>query len=207
MRTIYNLKCTFCKKSFSRSSKDVASNKNRSCKNVFCSKECNNNYSKTHIYCNNCKKSITTINSVPRKFCSKSCSATYNNKHKTKGTRRSKLEIYLENELSMLYPNLKIDYNKKDTIGSELDIYIPSLKLAIELNGIFHYEPIYGQDKLNQIQFNDQNKFQQCQKLGISLCVIDTSAMINFKIEKANKYLDIIVSVISQAELVSSHTT
>jgi len=46
----------------------------------------------------------------------------------------------------MLYPDLVIHFNKKDAINSELDIYIPSLKLAFELNGIFHYEPIFGKE-------------------------------------------------------------
>ena len=80
-----------------------------------------------------------------------SCAATYNNKNKTHGTRRSKLECFIEKKLSELYPDLTIHYNQKDTINSELDIYIPSFKLAFELNGIFHYEPIYGEEKLNQI--------------------------------------------------------
>ena len=38
-----------------------------------------------------------------------------------------------------------------EAINSELDVYVPSLNLAFELNGIFHYEPIYGEKKLNQI--------------------------------------------------------
>ena len=84
-------------------------------------------------------------------FCSRSCSATFNNKNKTYGTRRSKLEVFLEKELIKLYPDLLFHFNRKDTINSELDIYIPSLKLAFELNGIFHYEPIYGDNKLSPL--------------------------------------------------------
>ena len=130
-------------------------------------------------------------------FCNSSCAAKYNNTHKTTGCRRSKIEIWIEKQLKILYPNLNILFNDKTAIKSELDIYIPSLSLAFELNGIFHYEPIYGQDKLKQIQHNDQNKFYLCQQNKINLCIIDISTIINFKPAKAQKFLDIICTIIS----------
>lgn len=131
------------------------------------------------------------------KFCSHSCSAIVNNKNKTYGIRRSKLEKWLEIELSELFPNLEIHYNRKDTISSELDIYIPSLSLAFELNGIFHYEPIYGEEKLNQIKNNDHRKFAACHEAGISLCVIDTSSQKYVKPSTSQRFLDIIFSMIT----------
>lgn len=97
-----------------------------------------------------------------------------------------------------LYPNLIFHFNHKDTINSELDIYIPSLKLAFEINGIFHYEPIFGKNKLHQIQNNDNNKFQLCQKHNISLCIIDTSSQKYFKEQTSKKYLNIITNIIDQ---------
>ena len=95
------------------------------------------------------------------------------------------------------YPDLEFYFNRKDAINSELDIYIPKLKLAFELNGIFHYEPIYGADKLNQTQNNDRRKFQACLEQGIELCIIDTSSLSYFKPDKVQKYLDIIVNIIN----------
>ena len=112
------------------------------------------------------------------------------------GIRRSKLEAWLEIKLIEQYPNFEIQFNRKDAINSELDIYIPSLKLAFELNGIFHYEPIYGNDKLNQIGNNDNRKFQACIERGIELCIIDTSTQKNFKEKSSKKFLDIITSFI-----------
>jgi len=129
-------------------------------------------------------------------FCSQSCSGTYSNTHKTKGTRVSKLEVYLQEQLTKLFPSLEIHYNRKDAINSELDIYIPSLKLAFELNGIFHYEPIFGEETLNKIQNNDSRKYQACIEKGISLCVIDSSGLKYFKPDNAKKYLDIVVNII-----------
>lgn len=118
--------------------------------------------------------------------------------HKKIGIRRSKLEIYLEKRLSFLYPNLKILYNDKAAINSELDIYISSLQLAFELNGIFHYEPIYGNKKLNQTQNNDERKFQACAENGISLCIIDTSQQKHFTEKSSQKYLKIICDIIDE---------
>lgn len=130
-------------------------------------------------------------------FCNHSCSATYNNTHKSKGTRISKLETFLREQLTKEYSYLDIRYNEKTAINSELDIYIPSLKLAFELNGIFHYEPIYGADKLKKIQNNDTRKMQACIEHSIELCIIDTSALSYFKIDKALKYYDIVVKLLT----------
>ena len=128
--------------------------------------------------------------------CSRSCATTYQNTHKTVGIRRSKLEAYIEEQLITLYPDLEIHFNRKDTINSELDIYIPSLKLAVELNGIFHYEPIFSPEQLTRSQNNDQRKMQACIERGIELCVIDTSHQTYFKPASSIQFLDIIVNLI-----------
>ena len=72
-----------------------------------------------------------------------------------------------------------------------------SLKLAFELNGIFHYEPIYGKKKLAQIQNNDSRKFQACIENNIEFCLIDVSQLKYFKPQNAQKFLDIITSIIN----------
>jgi hypothetical protein len=104
--------------------------------------------------------------------------------------------VWLENQLLSTYPNLDIVYNGKETINSELDIYIPSLKLAFELNGIFHYEPIYGQDKLSATQNNDCRKFQACLEQGIEMVIMDVSSLKYFKPQNAEKYLNIIKKIL-----------
>lgn len=152
------------------------------------------------LKCTQCGKSVIRVHSHLKKiknaFCSKSCAATYNNTHKTKGSRRSKLEIWLESKLTESYPSIKILYCDKTVINSELYIYVPSLNLAFELNGIYHYEPIYGDAKLSQIQNNDKRKFQACLEHGIELVLIDVSQLNYFKERNCQKYLDIIKNII-----------
>ena len=180
----------------------------------FCSQKCNGKSQFKSLECNclNCNinfiKKISQIKKSPNHFCSKTCASTYNNTHKTKGNRRSKLEIWLEKQLTILYPKLKIHYNKKDTINSELDIYIPSLNLAFELNGIFHYEPIYGKEKLKQITNNDNRKFQACLERGIELCIIDVSKLSYFKETNAIPFLNIILNILkSRGGGIQTHET
>jgi hypothetical protein len=86
----------------------------------------------------------------------------------------------------------------EDSHGSELDIYIPSLNLAFELNGILHYEPIYGTTKHQQIQSNDKSKYKACLDAGIDLCIIDTSQLKYFKPSNAQQYLDMVTGVMNK---------
>jgi hypothetical protein len=126
------------------------------------------------------------------------CAASYQNTHKTTGIRRSKLEVWLEEQLRQRYPDLEILFNAKEAINAELDIHFPSLNLAFELNGIYHYEPIYGPKKLASVQTNDCRRFQACLEKGIDLCVIDVSSMLHFKPNKGQRYLDIITHIVDE---------
>ena len=201
--------CPYCKKTFYLSKRriDMTLNRNRTRRtnSLFCSHRCARYYYHNPIFvnCAYCNKTVQKKKSSFAKpnqnlFCSCSCAATYNNTHKTKGTRRSKLEKWLEEKLTTMYPHMPIEFNAKGAIQSELDIYIPSLKLAFELNGIYHYEPIHGDKKLTSVINNDNNKMLACAKHKISLCVIDTSSLKNFKENKASTYLDIISKIINE---------
>lgn len=198
------VKCDYCQQNFEKMQKYIKSNlKLGSYKNHFCSNACSVKAKdkKKAVTCKQCSKiflkKCCQLKKSPISFCSSSCAATYNNTHKTHGYRRSKMETYFEQVLPIKYPDLEFHFNRKNAINSELDIYIPKLKLAFELNGIFHYEPIYGADKLSQTQNNDRRKFQACLEQGIELCIIDTSSLSYFKPDKAQKYLDIIVNIIN----------
>lgn len=198
--------CVFCKSTFYTIKKyvDFIHRKKGHRPIEYCSQNCWNLFRRVRINynCEQCSKSFSRIPSFSKKskhvFCGHSCAAKYSNSHKTTGCRRSKLEYWIENELSCKYPNLKIEYNKVNVINAELDIFIPDLKLAFELNGIFHYEPVYGEEKLMRMKTNDTRKFQACSENGISLCILDTYNVKYLKKERDKKFLDIIVNIIEE---------
>ena len=212
-RSLLPFNCQLCGKIFccEKHTIQAAIKGNASYKIKFCSSNCADRakYKQVTVNCKNCSKLFSKLPSDIKKsksknyFCSSSCAATYNNAHKTKGYRRSKLEVWLEIQLTKLYPNLKILYNSKEAINAELDIYIPSLSLAFELNGIFHYEPIYGKNELDKIhslariQNNDKRKFQACIENNIELCIIDTLRK-RFNEENSQQFLKIITSIINK---------
>lgn len=195
-----NLTCQNCNTEFLRKPSYVLQNIRLGCKNVFCSIGCRQEYkaknSTVEITCLECKQQFTSKKKENRKFCSQSCAASYNNKNKVTGNRRSKLEQYIEEQLRITFPDLEILFNSKEAIGSELDIFIPQLSLAFELNGIFHYEPIFGNKKLESINNNDKNKMIECAKHDIDLCIIDTTSQKYFKIDTSEKFLKIITEII-----------
>jgi len=200
--------CYNCGKTFYSSKKEIKRQINKGTNYVkYCSNECQikNKMKGSYFECKVCFKKIYRKKCEIGKnvFCGNSCSATYNNKHKKYGNKRSKLEIWIEAELSKKYPDLEIKYNDKNSIGSELDIFIPSIKVAFELNGIFHYEPIFGDKKLNQTKLNDKTKLESCHEKKIDLCIINTAEQKKFNQNKSKKYLDIIVDIIKSRLTIS----
>jgi hypothetical protein len=198
------LQCTQCNCTFKRTKKIIsrAINTPQYGELNFCSRKCQgaSKLKEKEVICKNCSKNFIKkecqIKKSNNNFCSRSCSVTYKNLNKNYGNKRSKLEDFLEKELIISFPSLQFLFNDKTTINSELDIYIPSLKLAFELNGIFHYEPIFGPEKLNQIQNNDKRKFQACLEHEIELVLIDVSSMKHFKPKNAIKFYNIIIDII-----------
>ena len=69
----------------------------------------------------------------------------------------------------------------------ELDIYIPSKKIAIEYNGLIWHSEKYGKDRNYHL-----NKTEECKKLGIKLIQIFEDEYINHKDIVFNKIAHII---------------
>jgi hypothetical protein len=171
----------------------------------WCSHECRypDNEDKL-VSCINCESVFKKRNSQciksPNHYCSHSCSASYNNTHKTHGTRRSKLEIYLEEQIKEQYPHLELICNQKTAIESELDFYFPELRFAIELNGITHYEPIYGEDKFEKIQNNDKRKVIACYEKDIELAIIDSSTCSYLNEAAKMKYKNLVFELLEKVK-------
>jgi len=90
-------------------------------------------------------------------------------KNNTVKGNRSQAEQIVVDLLRLNFKKLVILTNDKTAIGKELDIFLPTLKIGIEIDGIFHQQPIFGADKLKQIQANDLKKSKKCELLGITL--------------------------------------
>lgn len=207
---VLKCECDMCKAIFYKTKHSIYNARERKCKYIFCSRACvsrktclnRGGHEAEEKHCETCgkvfKKLVCHSKKTKHDFCCYSCFGIYINAHKKYGYNRSKLENYIDEKLIKLYPKMEFHFNRNDAINGELDIFIPSLKLAFELNGIFHYEPIFGNDKLKSTKNNDCRKFQACLERGIELCVIDTSAQKYFKENTSKKYLDIIVKIIEQ---------
>lgn len=197
--------CYNCKQPFLKTKKSIKDSLNpkRHDTGKFCSRLCKgSSISKRRIVkCKNCnttfEKKLNETKLYKIYFCSRSCKGIHHNANKKYGNKRSKIEKWIEIQLNNLFPNLEILFNDIKTINSELDIYIPSLKLAFEINGIFHYKPIFGYDKLKQIQVNDFKKLQKCINNNIKLYSINITEQKMFKPETSQNYLNQIINTIS----------
>lgn len=167
-------KCDYCGNILLRKLSELSRRKN-----IFCSNECFYKFrnKKENVICLECgiefKKVLSEIKRKPRHFCSDICSRNLN-RHKDWGSNRSKLEIAIEEHFKVVFPFMNIDYNKTDK-GYELDIFIPCLDLAIEINGITHYKPIYGEANLLRRQQIDEEKKTKCSEINIKLIVMNVS--------------------------------
>ncbi len=201
MTTYIKCVCSQCSITFERHRKQFYKLKRTS--NVFCNKKCSSLFrANSKIYqCSQCGQNTkpivpSQISETGNVFCNHSCSATYHNTHKTKGYRRSKLEIWLEEELRQKYTVLDLYCNKIDSINAELDIHFPKLRIAFELNGIFHYKPIYGHKKLLQTQTTDNKKLQLCLNNNIELHILDVSKIKHLTQQIKNNYLNLISTMV-----------
>lgn len=201
------LECELCKTTFFKYKSQIQAAIKGTRVIKYCSVQCKRktDFKSKEFKCGQCSSSIyrspSRVNSSRRKFdsffCNIKCASQYAQSHKSKGHNVSKLEKYLQNKLTIIYPNIKFEFNNRNILnGLELDIYIPSLKLAFELNGIVHYEPIYGIETLIKIQQKDKKKTILCSENNIDLFTINTSKIRYLKENKINEFLLIITNII-----------
>ncbi len=172
--------------------------------NHFCSKDCKwiHSNKQIEVQCLNCnelfKKKESKIKTQPRHCCSIQCFRMLAKYKKNWGSNRSKLEIYVEKRLTEELA-LNISYNDT-SIGYELDIYLPEMSFAIELNGVFHYKAIYGEEALLKRQEIDRLKAEECVKRNIKLIVINVSEDKNNKRTFEKRYNEIKNLILSRVE-------
>jgi len=83
--------------------------------------------------------------------------------------KQSANELSLGNFVAGILPEADILLNYQGLLpnNKELDIYIPSLKIAIEYDGIY-----YHSDHFNKNKYSHRLKHEECEKLGIRLIEI-----------------------------------
>lgn len=156
---------------------------------------------RVNIRCMNCNKEFEVIpfQVGKRKFCNGSCRNIFNNK--LMQGHRSKAEILLEERLRDNFPSVNILFNDRKILnGLELDVFVPSLKFAIEWNGIFHIKNIRG--NLDKVQKKDKIKLLKCNELGVELFVIeDLTSNPKFVEVKIEEIINILKDKIYRAEV------
>lgn len=71
----------------------------------------------------------------------------------------SKMELFIYE--SLLEAGYRVDRHKEHILQNEkfhIDLYVPKLRAAIEIDGPMHFEPVFGEDKLNKRQAADTQK-------------------------------------------------
>lgn len=209
MRTLTDLTCQHCQQTFQRIS-SVVNWRAKAFPNerIYCSVACRKlDLGKNHwtkVKCDFCgqffDKRTAMLAFTNHNFCNCNCFGKWQAIHCPKKIGcRSKLERFLEERVKTLFPNTEIIFNDRKVLsGLELDIYLPHLQLAFELNGPWHYQPIFGPETLARAKISDANKMIKCSELAIDLCIIDVSKMSNFTVKRGSKILQIITDIITK---------
>lgn len=171
-RTLVKVSCDYCGIPTYKRKHDINFNIKAEAA-VFCSKDCWAKYQtkRCEVPCSFCKKPVIKkqvyVLKFNTSFCNRSCSASYHNKYTANLRRRSKVEIRVADSLQVAYPNIPVSYNDRSN-GFEIDIFYPTLKLGIELNGSYYHS-----------EQSDTEKFNKCKELGIVLIQYPVNFYIN----------------------------
>ncbi len=91
---------------------------------------------------------------------------------------RSFVEEFIYRDLKSIYPNIHIERNKRpDELRSdkdkplELDLFIPELSVAIEVQGPQHFREVYGDN--SRLKINDKVKINWCKENGVKMIWVD----------------------------------
>lgn len=120
-------------------------------------------------------------NKTGRYYCNGTCRNRHLNKLKeiggiNQGYNTSKWELDFQSLLTKY--NINFEANKRDLLpsGLEIDIWLPDYKIAIELNGIYHYsiKPYAGNiEKFKARLQKDTKKRQELKDLGYTYYIFE----------------------------------
>jgi very-short-patch-repair endonuclease len=113
----------------------------------------------------------------------------------------SKLEKYLCDQL--LREGYEVDYHTKHRLANELlhiDLLLPTLRIAIEVDGPSHFQPVWGEDNLQKTLKTDNQKNGLILGQGLCLIRIRHSKSPSWSTQRKiwNKLLSIIQSIEQQ---------
>lgn len=154
--------CPVCKKTFCKPPSLIKDKDN-----VFCSVKCHDIFQTTKklVKCEKCGKQIYKQLCYIRRskvlFCSVGCLSKFRFK-----------DSIVESEFEKMVKKLNVKYLRNDRSiikPLELDFWFPDINFAVEINGVCHYAPIYGQKSLYTTKRNDKRKRKRCKSLGIKL--------------------------------------
>jgi len=92
----------------------------------------------------------------------------------------SKIEKHVYNYFSQALAGKEVKHSDWSVLkNQEIDISIPSLKVAIEVQGPAHFFPFYGEKKLKQRQEGDNRKYERLEKLGWKLYCVGAAMQIS----------------------------
>jgi hypothetical protein len=111
------------------------------------------------------KRSVSNIANEIGYAQSSLCQVFHRHNIQTRMYFQSTGELELYELIKSIIPNTKIIQGDRSVLGNkELDIYIPSLNLAFEYNGIYWHSELAGKDRTYHL-----SKTKQCNEQGIRL--------------------------------------
>ena len=112
----------------------------------------------------------------------------------------SRLEKYILDRL--LKDGYKVDFHKEQMLANtklQIDLFLPTLNVAIEVDGLSHFEPVWGEETLKKNKGYDNKKTGLI--LGKGLVLIRVKQLRDFSSSRASLLYDKLKSILSDIQI------
>ena len=112
----------------------------------------------------------------------------------------SRLEKYLLDRL--LKDGYKVDFHKEQMLANtklQIDLFLPTLNVAIEVDGLSHFEPVWGEETLKKNKGYDNKKTGLI--LGKGLVLIRVKQLRDFSSSRASLLYDKLKNILSDIQI------